>query len=181
MEPPEELVSILFAPSLQVSIGTNKIPSLPPPFSHHPKPLFSRLHNPSSLPFLTGEMLLPLHQLKGTSLNSLQYIHVCLVLRSLELDAALQMWPHPKVIFCLAAFQLSGSQHVLVHGAVPSHMQDFALPLVEFHEVPASLFLQPVDVPLYVSTILWSISHSSQFCIIRKLEGTLYPSLLGRM
>ena len=39
-----------------------------------------------------------------------------------------------QVPFCRAAFQLGSPQHVLVHGVVPSQMQDLALHLVEPHE-----------------------------------------------
>ena len=49
-----------------------------------------------------------------------------------------------------------------------------ALPLVELHEVSVNPVLLPVEVILDVSTILWHISHSSQFGVICKLaEGTL--------
>ena len=79
-----------------------------------------------------------------------------------------------QALFCKAAFQLGGPQQVRVPEVVPP--QDFALPLVELHEVPASPFLQPVEVPLDGSTTLWPISQSSQFCVICKLaEGTLWP------
>ncbi|KAF1440525.1 Zinc finger RNA-binding protein, partial [Pygoscelis papua] len=69
----------------------------------------------------------------------------------------------PRVLFCQAAFQLGGCQHILVHGVVPRWLQNFALPLVELHEIPIGPFLQPVEVPLDGSTTLWHISHSSQF------------------
>ena len=63
---------------------------------------------------------------------------------------------------------MDGPQHILVHGFVLPEGQDFALPLVECHEVPVSPFLQPVKVPLDGSVTLWCISHSSQFCVIHK-------------
>ncbi|GAB0185708.1 mitochondrial enolase superfamily member 1 [Grus japonensis] len=54
-------------------------------------------------------------------------------------------------------------------------VQDLAL-LVELHEVPVSLFLQHVEVPLDGSTTLWHISHSSQHNVICRLaEGTFCP------
>ncbi|KAK4806786.1 hypothetical protein QYF61_005582 [Mycteria americana] len=82
----------------------------------------------------------------------------------------------PQVLFCQAAFQLGGPQHVLVPGVVPLQGQDFALPLVELHEVPVSPFLQLVEVPLDDSMTLWHISYSSHFCVTSKLaEGTLCP------
>ncbi|KAK4832039.1 hypothetical protein QYF61_020554 [Mycteria americana] len=82
----------------------------------------------------------------------------------------------PQVLFCQAAFQLAGPQHILVPGVVPSQVQDFALFLVELHEIPVGPLLQPVEVPLNGSTVIWCISHSSQFGVICKLaESTLYP------
>ena len=42
-------------------------------------------------------------------------------------------------------FQTVGRQHVLVHGVVPSQVQDFALALVELSEAPVSPFLQPLE------------------------------------
>lgn len=41
----------------------------------------------------------------------------------------------PQVLFCKHASQLVSPQHVLVLGVVLPQMQDFALPLVELHEV----------------------------------------------
>lgn len=38
--------------------------------------------------------------------------------------------------FCKAVFQLVGPQHILVHGVVPHHVQEFAVHLVELHETP---------------------------------------------
>ena len=70
---------------------------------------------------------------------------------------------HPRVLFYKAAFQLGSPQHILVHGVVPPQVQDFALLLVEPHEVPVSPFLQPVQVPLDGSPTLWCVSRSSQF------------------
>ena len=65
---------------------------------------------------------------------------------------------------------------VLVHGVIPLQVQDFAFAFVELHEVPVSLFLQPVEVPLNGSMILWWISCSSQVCIVCKLaKGALCP------
>ena len=81
-----------------------------------------------------------------------------------------------QVLFCKAAFHLGGPQHILVCEVVLPQVQDFTLPLVEFHEVLVSLFLQPVKVPLDGTTTLRCISHSFQFCVIYKFaEGTLCP------
>lgn len=40
------------------------------------------------------EMVQPLNHVNGLLLNSLQYVHVCFVLESLELDKLLQMGSH---------------------------------------------------------------------------------------
>ncbi|KAK4828308.1 hypothetical protein QYF61_025320 [Mycteria americana] len=157
-------------------------------------------------------MLQSINHLHGPSLDSLQYVHVSLVLGSSALDTVFQGKVHlpqpagntppdaaqdtisllcckgtllahvqlgvhqdPQVLFCEAAFKLSGSQHILEHEVVPSQVKDFAL-LVELHEVSISLLLQPVEVPLDGSTTLWHTSCSSQFGVICKLaEGTLCP------
>ena len=77
-------------------------------------------------------------------------------------------------LFCKAAFQLGGPQHILVPGAVPPQGQDFVL--LEFHGVPVSPFLQPIEVPLDGSTTLCLSSYFSQFGVISKLgEGTRCP------
>lgn len=78
----------------------------------------------------------------------------------------------PQRFFCRAACQPISPQHIVVSGAVPPQVQDFALPLAQLHEVQVSPFLQPLDG----STTLWWISHSSQFYVICKLAGgTLCP------
>ncbi|KAK4824875.1 hypothetical protein QYF61_021082 [Mycteria americana] len=78
----------------------------------------------------------------------------------------------PWIFFCQGASQPVGPQPV--PGVVPPHVQDFALAFAELHVVPVRPFPQPVKVPQDGSTILWCISHSSQFAVISKLaEGTL--------
>jgi len=80
------------------------------------------------------------------------------------------------VLFCQTALQPGGSQHVLVPGVVPPLLQDFALSLLELHEVPVSPFLHPVEVPLDGSMTLWPISRSSEFGMVSKLdEGCTVP------
>ena len=59
----------------------------------------------------------------------------------------------PKPL-CRAAFQLVGSQPVLVPGVIPTQMQDFAFSLVELREIPLILIIQSVKVPLNGNTIL---------------------------
>lgn len=73
-----------------------------------------------------------------------------------------------------AAFQLGVPQHKLVQGLVPPQVRDFALLLLELHEVSVSPFLPPFGAPLVGSTTLRRVSLSSQFCAICRLpEGTL--------
>lgn len=55
----------------------------------------------------------------------------------------------------------------------PPQVQDYALPLVEPHEIPPYLILQYVQVTVNDGISIWPTSHSSQFCISGKLtEGT---------
>ncbi|KAK4826730.1 hypothetical protein QYF61_010983 [Mycteria americana] len=84
----------------------------------------------------------------------------------------------PQVLLCRATFQLGVPQHILEHGIVPPQVQDFALSLDELHEVPVSPFLQPVQVPLDVSTTLWCVSHSSQLCAISILAEDALCSII---
>jgi len=51
------------------------------------------------------------------------------------------------VLFCKAAFQPVIPLHAVMPGVVPPQVQDFALPLVDMHEVPVRLFLQLVEGP----------------------------------
>lgn len=80
---------------------------------------------------------------------------------------------------CTAAFQLGVPQHLLVQGLVRPcpGLQDFALPLVELHEVPVSPFLQPVKIPLIDSRTLRRVSLSSRLCATscQLPEGPLCP------
>lgn len=56
-----------------------------------------------------------------------------------------------------AAFHLGGPHHVLVPGVVPPQVRDFALSLVELHEIPASPFL-------YLPRCLWMAAQP--FCVL---------------
>lgn len=69
---------------------------------------------------------------------------------------------------CRTAFQLGDSQHVLVPGTVPLHMQDLGFLLIEHHEILDSPILQTAQVPLDDSTTLQCSSHSTQFCVTCK-------------
>jgi len=56
---------------------------------------------------------------------------------------------------------------------IPPQMQDPALALVEFHQVPLCPALQSAQVTLNGNTAFWCIYHTSQFGVISKLaEGT---------
>lgn len=70
--------------------------------------------------------------------------------------------------FFKAVFHQIDPQNILVHRDFPPQVQEFALH-VEHHEVRVSSFLQFFQVPLNISTNLWCINYSSQFCIISKL------------
>lgn len=62
--------------------------------------------------------------------------------------AHVQLFVHQdcQVFFGRAAFQLVRPQATPINGIIPPHMQDFALPFVELHEVPLSPFPQPFKV-----------------------------------
>lgn len=77
--------------------------SLSPSSLHPPLRYLYTLIRPSLLqaeqsqlspPFLTREMLHSLHHLCSLSLDSLQYVHLFLVLGSPEMDSALRLWPY---------------------------------------------------------------------------------------
>lgn len=53
----------------------------------------------------------------------------------------------PQGLFLKAVFQLGGYQHILVHGVVPSQVQNFTLPFSKLHKGPVSPLSQPVKVP----------------------------------
>ncbi|KAK4810889.1 hypothetical protein QYF61_013297 [Mycteria americana] len=86
---------------LQLELGASRegpLPQIVPPnytrTTQHPIPKSNYLilakQTHISQPFLIGEMLQPLHHLRGPSLDSLQYVQVSLVLGSPELDTGLQ-------------------------------------------------------------------------------------------
>ena len=84
--------------------------------------------------------------------------------------------PGPQGPFLPSCFPAGCPHHTLVHGVVLPQVQDLAFPLVELQEVPVSLFLPPLPMPLNGSTTACCINHYSQFCIICRLaEGTLCP------
>lgn len=74
--------------------------------------------------------------------------------------------------FCQAAFQLGGTQHVLVAEIVLPQLQDFALPLVELYEVLVSPLLQLVPIPLEHNLTPRCITLLPKFA-----ESTLCPTI----
>jgi len=76
-----------------------------------------------------------------------------------------------RVLFCCFPVGQPGYNEI-----IPPRGQEFVFPSVELHESPLCPFLQHLEAPLNDSTTIWSIKHSSQFCIICKLaEGVLCP------
>ena len=75
------------------------------------------------------------------------------------------------VLFCRAAFHLSGPQHVLM----PRWVQNSAL-LVELNKVPDIPPLQPIKFPMEGHAVCWYDSDSLQFLVICEfIEGALSP------
>lgn len=63
-------------------------------------------------------------------------------------------------LYCKTTSQLASPHPILVHGVVPSEMQNAVFSLVQLHEVCVSHFLQPAKVPLHGCMTLWCIDHS---------------------
>ncbi|KAK4827635.1 hypothetical protein QYF61_019845 [Mycteria americana] len=83
---------------------------------------------------------------------------------------------HPRVLFCLAAFQPLFPKPVALHGVVVTQVQDLALSLVEPHTVGPGPSIQPVQVPLQSLPTLQQINAPAQLGVICKLtEGALDP------
>lgn len=53
----------------------------------------------------------------------------------------------PEVLLCRAAFHQVTPQPLLVHGAVPPQVKNFAFEFAELHEIPAGPFQKPAQVP----------------------------------
>lgn len=60
-------------------------------------------------------------------------------------------------LFRQPAFQLGVPENVFVHGTVPPQVQDFAVSLIEFHEVPFIPFLQPAEISLDAAQLFGDI------------------------
>ena len=75
----KEPASTFFTPSFQRSMHIHMHSSDPPW-------CFSKLNSPTCQPFLIWEMLQSLNHRSGPLLDTLQYVHLCLALKSPELD-----------------------------------------------------------------------------------------------
>lgn len=107
-------------------------------------------------PYIQSEFsflhLLPLVLPLFTSTKSLVYVQlVC------QLSAMLLLSHSVPSQYCCTACALS-------------EVQDFVFPFTDFHEVPASLFLQPVKILLDGSTPFLYIDCSVRFGVICKLD-----------
>ena len=91
---------------------------------HSGKATYSGLPRNTSRQFLNAA---------GNSLPTAAQDTICLLCHKDTLLACVQLGVHqnPQILLCKVAFQLGGLQLVLVHGAVPSQMQDFAFLCVE--------------------------------------------------
>jgi len=67
-----------------------------------------------------------------------------------------------------AALSSFSAQPIFVLGIAPTHVQDLALDLVEFHEVHTGPLLKPVQVPLDGIPSLQHIDHTTQLGVIGK-------------
>ncbi|KAK4830182.1 hypothetical protein QYF61_008973 [Mycteria americana] len=150
-----------------------------------------------SQPFLIREVLQPSDHFCGPALDPLQQVCVFPVLRTPELDAALQdtvgflgcectllahvqlfIHQYPQVLLHRAALNPFISQPVLIPGVALTQVQDPALGLVEPHEVPIGPLLQLVQVPLDGIPSLRGVNHTTQLGVICKLaEGALNPTV----
>ncbi|KAK4822567.1 LOW QUALITY PROTEIN: hypothetical protein QYF61_016136 [Mycteria americana] len=127
-----------------------------------------------------GEVFQPSDHFCGPPLDLLQQVHVCLVLRTPELDAVLQLFIHqyPQVLLHRAALNPLIPQPVLILGVAPTQVQDLALGLIEPHEVHTGPLLQLVQVPLNGIPSLRHVNHTTQLGVICKFaEGVLDPTM----
>lgn len=80
------------------------------------------------------------------------------------------------------SFSPTFPQHILGHGVVPLHVQNFGF-LAEFHEIIVSPFLQLANVPLDSSVNFWYFSITPSFVssggLLRAVPSTR-PSTLNR-
>ncbi|KAK4813670.1 hypothetical protein QYF61_017637, partial [Mycteria americana] len=143
-----------------------------------PEPSLLQAEQPQlSQPVFIGEVLQPSHHLRGPPLDSLQQVHVLLMLGAPELDTVLQVGSHKSGVEG-AALNPFSAQPVFVLGIALTHVQDLALDLVELHEIRTDPPLKPVKVPLDGIPSLQRVDCTIQLGVVGKLaEGALNPAV----
>lgn len=76
---------------------------------------------------------------------------------------------NPKIFLCESAFQLVGSQEVLMPLAFLPRCRALYFSFAKLREIPLSSVLQYIQVPLNGSTTIWPITRSSQYLSSAKL------------
>ncbi|KAK4808881.1 hypothetical protein QYF61_007996 [Mycteria americana] len=85
---------------------------------------------------------------------------------------------HPQILLRRAALNTFSAQPVFVLGIAPTQVQNFALGLVELHEVRTGPPLKPVQVPLDGIPSLQRVDCTTQLGVVGKLaEGALNPTV----
>jgi len=85
---------------------------------------------------------------------------------------------NPQVLLGRAALHPFSAQPVLVLGIAPTQVQNFALGLVQLHEIHTGPPLKPLRVPLDGIPSLQCVDFNTQLRVIGKLaEGALYPTV----
>ncbi|KAK4823197.1 hypothetical protein QYF61_027206 [Mycteria americana] len=162
-------------------------PAISPAASRSPQRL-------SWAPLHTGEGFHSSDHFCGPPLDLLQQVHVLLVLRTPELDAALQdtvgflgcectlsahvqffIHQYPQVLLGRAALNPFIPQPVLILGVAPTQVQDPALGLVEPHEVHTGPLLELVQVPLDGILSLRCANRTTQLGVICKFAEEVDP------
>ena len=121
-------------------------------------------------------MLQSLNRLSGSSLDSLQYVHICLVLGSPELNTVLQVWPHQCWVEGKAPLPRPAG-HTLPNAAqeTTSHLAARAHCWLMFNLVPTRT-LKSCSTKLLSS---WSASSIASFrkqcCLNLETESPSFP------
>ncbi|KAK4819077.1 hypothetical protein QYF61_025310 [Mycteria americana] len=149
---------------LQVLEGCYKVSPQPSLLQAEPPQL--------SQPVFIGEVLQPTDHLHGPPLDSLQQLHVLLMLGTPELDAVLQVGPHQHG----AEGRITSLD--LLATLLLMQPRDLALGLVELHEVQTGPPLKSVKVPPDGIPSLQCVDCTTQLGVISKLaEGALNPTV----
>ncbi|KAK4831626.1 hypothetical protein QYF61_018566 [Mycteria americana] len=140
-------------------------------------------------------VLQTLHQLRCTSLDTLQHLNIPLVVGGPKLNTVFEdamgflghlgtllahiqvaVNQHSQVLLCQAAFQPLFRKPVALHGVAVAQVQDLALGLVKLHTIDLGPSIQPVQVPLQSLPTLKQINTPTQLGVVCKLtEGALDP------